>query len=51
MYELLVSMLTVARMAGQENTSDLCEVGDVPNILESDPSDHFGPYDGVKMGC
>ncbi|KZT25379.1 lipase [Neolentinus lepideus HHB14362 ss-1] len=36
---------------GQDNTSDLCEVGDVPNIFESKESDHDGPYDGVEMGC
>jgi hypothetical protein len=37
--------------AGQDNTSDLCIVGDVPNIFESNESDHDGPYDGVEMGC
>ena len=37
--------------SGQDNTSDLCIVGDVPNIFESDESDHDGPYDGVEMGC
>lgn len=36
---------------GQDNTSDLCSTGDVPNIFESDESDHDGPYDGVEMGC
>ncbi|KAI5123195.1 hypothetical protein M0805_003962 [Coniferiporia weirii] len=36
---------------GQDNESDLCIVGDVPNIFESDLSDHDGPYDGVEMGC
>jgi len=36
---------------GQDNTSSECEVGDVPNIFESSPSDHTGPYDGVNMGC
>ena len=36
---------------GQDNTSDLCIVGAVPNIFESDVSDHNGPYDGVMMGC
>ncbi|KAI0038493.1 lipase, partial [Auriscalpium vulgare] len=36
---------------GQDNTSDLCIVGAVPNIFESTVSDHKGPYDGVEMGC
>lgn len=36
---------------GQDNTSDQCEVGAVPNIFESDEGDHSGPYDGVTMGC
>ena len=36
---------------GQDNTSDLCEIGDVPTIFESDSSDHVGPYDGVEMSC
>lgn len=34
-----------------DNESDLCIVGDVPNIFESDESNHDGPYDGVEMGC
>ena len=38
-------------IAGQDNTSTLCIVGDVPNIFESDEADHDGPYDGVEMGC
>ncbi|KAH8104123.1 alpha/beta-hydrolase [Cristinia sonorae] len=36
---------------GDDNTSDLCEVGDVGNIFESSLSDHDGPYDTVEMGC
>jgi pimeloyl-ACP methyl ester carboxylesterase len=36
---------------GQDNTSDLCEVGDVPNLLDSTESDHNGPYGVVEMGC
>ncbi|KAI0075336.1 lipase class 3 family protein [Panus rudis PR-1116 ss-1] len=36
---------------GQDNPSTQCIVGDVPNIFESDESDHDGPYDGVEMGC
>ncbi|KAI5123194.1 hypothetical protein M0805_003961 [Coniferiporia weirii] len=35
---------------GQDNTSDLCIVGDVPNIADSDLIDHLGPYNGVVMG-
>lgn len=36
---------------GQDNTSDLCIVGDVPNIFEADEANHDGPYDGIEMGC
>ncbi|KAF8623158.1 hypothetical protein AX17_007546 [Amanita inopinata Kibby_2008] len=36
---------------GQDNPSTLCIVGDVPNILASNPPDHIGPYDGISMGC
>ncbi|KAE9390646.1 alpha/beta-hydrolase [Gymnopus androsaceus JB14] len=42
--------------AGQDNDSDLCSTGDVPNIFEGDIScsdasvDHDGPYDDVQLG-
>jgi hypothetical protein len=36
---------------GHDNTSTDCIVGDVPNIFESVPGDHSGPYNGVTMGC
>lgn len=36
---------------GQDNTSDLCIVGDVPTIFSADESNHDGPYDGIEMGC
>ncbi|KAI0358195.1 alpha/beta-hydrolase [Trametes cingulata] len=36
---------------GQDNESDECIVGDVPNIFEGDEGDHDGPYNGVTMGC
>ncbi|KAI0326028.1 lipase [Cubamyces sp. BRFM 1775] len=36
---------------GQDNTSDQCIVGDVPNIFEGDTSFHDGPYNGVEIGC
>ena len=36
---------------GEDNPSDLCIVGDVPNIFDGDEADHDGPYDGVEMGC
>ncbi|KAF9269341.1 lipase [Marasmius fiardii PR-910] len=42
---------TWASCPGHDNTSTQCIVGDVPNIFEGTPSDHSGPYDGVKMGC
>ncbi|KAI5987111.1 Alpha/Beta hydrolase protein [Pisolithus albus] len=40
-----------AACPGQDNPSTQCIVGDVPNILESNESDHDGPYNGIKMGC
>ncbi|KAF8651855.1 hypothetical protein AX16_004629 [Volvariella volvacea WC 439] len=42
---------TWASCPGQDNTSTLCTVGDVPNIFDGNTSDHDGPYDGVTMGC
>ncbi|KAI0825738.1 lipase [Irpex lacteus] len=36
---------------GQDNSSDLCIVGAVPNIFDGSISNHDGPYDGVEMGC
>ena len=41
----------VALFSGQDNTATLCTVGDVPNLLKGNPSDHHGPYDGIFMGC
>ncbi|KAI0732123.1 Alpha/Beta hydrolase protein [Fomitopsis betulina] len=40
-----------AACPGQDNPSTQCIVGDVPNILDGDESDHDGPYNGVTMGC
>ncbi|KAF9224206.1 alpha/beta-hydrolase [Gyrodon lividus] len=40
-----------AACPGQDNESTECIVGDVPNIFESNESDHDGPYNGVEMGC
>ncbi|KAF8513708.1 alpha beta-hydrolase [Hysterangium stoloniferum] len=37
--------------AGDDNTFDLCTIGDVENIFEGNTSDHDGPYNGIKMGC
>ncbi|THH04592.1 hypothetical protein EW145_g5402, partial [Phellinidium pouzarii] len=36
---------------GQDNPSDLCSTGVVPNVFEGSVSDHDGPYDVVTMGC
>lgn len=36
---------------GQDNTSDLCEIGDTPNIFSASLSNHNGPYNGITMGC
>jgi hypothetical protein len=38
-------------LTGQDNPSNQCIVGDVPEIWDGDESDHDGPYDGVEMGC
>ena len=37
--------------AGQDNTNSDCIVGDVPNLLAGNETDHDGPYNGVEMGC
>jgi predicted lipase len=37
--------------AGQDNPSNQCSTGDVPNILEGNLNDHDGPYNGIIMGC
>jgi len=35
---------------GQDNPSNLCSVGDVPTVLQSNILDHPGPYDdGINM--
>lgn len=39
------------RISGQDNPSDQCIVGAVPNIFDGVSGDHAGPYDGVHMGC
>ena len=44
-------VLTLRNYSGQDNTSNLCIVGDVPTIIEGDTSDHDGPYAGITMGC
>jgi hypothetical protein len=38
-------------IAGQDNPSTLCIVGDVPNIFDGDLDNHDGPYAGITMGC
>ena len=36
---------------GHDNPSQLCSVGDVPNLIRSNILDHLGPYDdGIFMG-
>ncbi|KAK0501701.1 Alpha/Beta hydrolase protein [Armillaria luteobubalina] len=35
---------------GQDNPDEQCIVGEVGNLLESNASDHSGPYDGIIMG-
>jgi hypothetical protein len=36
---------------GHDNPSQLCSVGDVPDVIQSDMLDHLGPYDdGILMG-
>ncbi|KAF8336196.1 Alpha/Beta hydrolase protein [Amanita rubescens] len=36
---------------GHDNPSTLCIVGDVPSMLEAHVNDHFGPYNGINIGC
>ncbi|KAJ7089807.1 lipase [Mycena belliarum] len=36
---------------GQENESDLCSAGDVPNIFSGSIANHDGPYAGVETSC
>ncbi|KAH9970959.1 Alpha/Beta hydrolase protein [Lactifluus volemus] len=36
---------------GQDNPSNLCIVGDVPNVFVGKVSDHAGPYAGITIGC
>ena len=37
--------------SGHDNPSRFCSVGDVPNVIQSNISDHRGPYDdGIFMG-
>ena len=36
---------------GQDNTSKMCSVGDVRDILHGNAKDHDGPYDGIKIGA
>lgn len=36
---------------GHDNPSQLCSVGEVPNVIQSNILDHLGPYDdGIFMG-
>ena len=46
-----VSSLMCCYAAGDDNSSDLCIVGDVSNIFEGNLDDHEGPYAGISMGC
>jgi hypothetical protein len=39
------------KFSGQENESQLCSAGDVPNILAGSIANHDGPYDGVEISC
>ncbi|KAK0188490.1 alpha/beta-hydrolase [Armillaria mellea] len=35
---------------GQDNPDEQCIVGEVGNLLESNATDHSGPYDGIILG-
>jgi hypothetical protein len=48
---LISSIAVTLYLPGQDNTSNECTVGDVPNIFVGSTSDHGGPYDGIEMGC
>jgi hypothetical protein len=47
----LTHVRRVALFSGQDNTSTLWIVGNVPNIFDGTLNDHDGPYDGIVMGC
>ena len=47
----LAHVQRVALFSGQDNTSTLCIVGNVPNIFDGILNDHDGPYNGIVMGC
>ena len=36
---------------GQDNPSELCIVGAVPNFLSGNMPDHDGPYNGINLFC
>ncbi|KAF2427405.1 alpha/beta-hydrolase [Tothia fuscella] len=36
---------------GQDNTDELCTIGDVPNIFAANINNHIGPYGDVRMSC
>ena len=47
---LAIVLLIVLYITGQDNPSEMCSVGDVPDIILGDVIDHIGPFDGVVMG-
>ncbi|OJA12302.1 hypothetical protein AZE42_08742 [Rhizopogon vesiculosus] len=40
-----------AACPGQDNPSTQCIVGDVPEFWDGNTRDHFGPYNGIELGC
>ena len=44
-------LLTSLLVAGQDNLSTQCIVGDEPNIFYGNLSNHDGPYYGIEMDC
>jgi len=36
---------------GQDNPSTQCIVGAVPGVIQSNLTNHDGPYNGIEMGC
>ena len=46
-----IQTVLTSQFTGQENESELCSVGDVPNILFGSIANHEGPYDGVEISC
>lgn len=41
---------TLILLGNDDTTDPRCTIKTVPNILQSNPRDHFGPYQGIYLG-